>query len=764
MHERQENVVRVCHFVQHENHKFKWKTYLFVILWTSFRVGCCVEAAFRTVLKKLHAFRWPRSKLRVALQASSHPALANNVRFDSDSFAVGVDNHASRCMGNDKRLFENLVLARAAQRVGGISKGLAIEGKGTLVININDDNGKPHKIRIPNSLYLPGLRMCLLSPQHWAQEAGDNSPLPNGTRMENNAHNCKLLWGQGLFSKTIPFDDVTNTPIFYTSPSTSSYCAFVHTFQALEAPFFSREHVLQQPGRRWMDQAAPPDPAEFVAEENVNWGSATSSPEGDKHKHSPSTAPPMHTPGPVHCRNTLSYDPSPPLTEDDKYCVSAPNDQAELMRWHYRLGHESFARLKYLAINGEIPSRLARVRPPRCAGCLYGAMTKVPWRTKGQCDATHPVFRATKPGECVSVDHMQSTEPGFYGQAKGILTKTRYRNATIFVDHFSRLKFVYLMTSNLTSQETVEAKRAFERFAAEHGVRIAHYHCDNGRFADTLFRKACKNQNQKLTFCGVNAHFQNGIAERAIRDLSEGACKQLLHARQRWPQAVSTALWPYALRHAAHLSNVLPTGKEGKSKLELFSGIQVGSNMRFLHTFGCPVFALNNSLASNNSIPRWDPRACLGLNLGPSPTHARNVHMVLSLSTGLVSPQFHCRFNDFFETCKYGVSDGGLSSTWQRLAGFTRTSGEPVLHTRDGLLGTPNIAQATPQGTAEPNSFSISEGENVSSEFYEDGRVSFSDTDPAMPRQASQARRHSTIVTPQRSRVPTQSTCPRGTP
>ncbi len=130
-------------------------------------------------------------------------------------------------------------------------------------------------------------------------------------------------------------------------------------------------------------------------------------------------------------------------------------------------------------------------------------MTKVPWRSKGQHNVTHPVFAASKPGECVSVDHMQSTEPaGFYGQSKGILTKARYRNATILVDHYSRLKFVYLLTSNLTGQETIDAKRAFKRFAAEHGVRVAHYHCDNGRFADSLFRQSCESHGQKLTFCG----------------------------------------------------------------------------------------------------------------------------------------------------------------------------------------------------------------------------------------------------------------------
>jgi hypothetical protein len=99
----------------------------------------------RTAIKWVHALCWPAPhKIRLALHANCHPALANNVRFNSDSFAVGIDNHASRCMGNNKQLFDNLILAHTSQRVGGISKGLAIQGKGTLVININDDNGKPH--------------------------------------------------------------------------------------------------------------------------------------------------------------------------------------------------------------------------------------------------------------------------------------------------------------------------------------------------------------------------------------------------------------------------------------------------------------------------------------------------------------------------------------------------------------------------------------------------------------------------------------------
>ena len=152
----------------------------------------------------------------------------------------------------------------------------------------------------------------------------------------------------------------------------------------------------------------------------------------------------------------------------------------------------------------------------------------------------------------------------------------------------------------------------------------------------------------------MNAHFQNGIAEHAICDLSESARKQLLHASARWPAAVHLALWPYALCSAVLLFNTLLVLEGGASRLELFSSIHVGANMKHVHTFGCPVFALSNALASGKSIPKWSPRAHIGLNLGPSPMHARNVYLVLNIHTGLVSPQYHCRFDDFFETTRHG--------------------------------------------------------------------------------------------------------------
>jgi hypothetical protein len=85
------------------------------------------------------------------------------------------------------------------------------------------------------------------------------------------------------------------------------------------------------------------------------------------------------------------------------------------------------------------------------------------------------------------------TQVGFIAQLKGTLTKKRYTAATDFVNHYSRLKYIHLMTK-LTSEELLEAKQAFKHFAKQHG--IIHYHCDNGQFADNTFKNSCSAKRQ----------------------------------------------------------------------------------------------------------------------------------------------------------------------------------------------------------------------------------------------------------------------------
>ena len=155
---------------------------------------------------------------------------------------------------------------------------------------------------------------------------------------------------------------------------------------------------------------------------------------------------------------------------------------------------------------------------PLCTSCLFGKATRRPWRTKTPANAISSVRQVTKPGDCVSIDQLESSTPGLIAQLKGRPTVQRYRAATIFVDHFSGLSYVHLQKTT-NAEETVEAKEAFELFASSHGVQILHYHADNGRFADNRFRKAVTERRQTVSFCGINAHFQNGMAERRIREL-----------------------------------------------------------------------------------------------------------------------------------------------------------------------------------------------------------------------------------------------------
>jgi hypothetical protein len=107
--------------------------------------------------------------------------------------------------------------------VEGIKSGLDIKGTGTFKFNIKDDNGMLHKIKIPNSLYVPELKRCLLSLQHWVQEAKDNYPRSKDTRMSQDDEFYYVHWGQAKCQKSIPYNPLTNVLILYTTTLLRAY-------------------------------------------------------------------------------------------------------------------------------------------------------------------------------------------------------------------------------------------------------------------------------------------------------------------------------------------------------------------------------------------------------------------------------------------------------------------------------------------------------------------------------------------------------------
>jgi hypothetical protein len=112
------------------------------------------------------------------------------------------------------------------------------------------------------------------------------------------------------------------------------------------------------------------------------------------------------------------------ILDDGSERLAAISPRVELLKWHYLLGHTSFEKIKLMAALDILPRRIATVHPPKCTGCVFGSMTKTPWISKSDPSKVNAIV-VTGPGDCVSVDQLEPSTPGFVAQLKGILTKRR---------------------------------------------------------------------------------------------------------------------------------------------------------------------------------------------------------------------------------------------------------------------------------------------------------------------------------------------------
>ena len=296
---------------------------------------------------------------------------------------------------------------------------------------------------------------------------------------------------------------------------------------------------------------------------------------------------------------TTDFHTDPHLIPQEPDTPLLASDQELLMTYHEQLWHTSFAQLQVLPKQGIIHRKLANVPPLKCPSCLYGKAHKRPWRTHKIDLKIKP---STVPGAVVSVDQLESPVPGFVPIARGQPTTSRYRGASVFADHGTGFTYVHLHQA-MTMQETLDAKHAFERAAHQHVVRIWHYHCDNSRFADRSFMEDVHKAGQTITFCGVGAHHQNGVAERHICNITKGASTMLLHAAHQWPKTITSNLWPQALKHATNIKNALPRKRKTQSPISLFSNTTIEPNIKHINPFGCHVYILQVPLQTGAPFP-----------------------------------------------------------------------------------------------------------------------------------------------------------------
>ena len=352
--------------------------------------------------------------------------------------------------------------------------------------------------------------------------------------------------------------------------------------------------------------------------------------------------------------------------------------QKELLLWHHRLSHAGISTIHNLMrVRRTPPVRSSADLVPLCRGNLLPCKFKPPSSASenllcAACEIAkakrrRPLVRSvggqpvellsslkaghTNPGDCFSCDHYISPTPGRVVSHSGhSSTRHGFMGGTIWVDHASQWIF-HSPQHSLNAADTIRGKLLLEREAADVGVTIKAIHTDNGVFNSALFRSHCKDRNQGLRFSGVGAHHQNGVAENAIRTISNMARANLIHASIRWPERSLIDLWPFAMSYAIWVHNRLPPHGYGGSPLELWSQVKSAhSDISRAHVFGCPVYVLDPALQDGKKIPKWDSRARQGIFVGFSAEHSSLVPLVFNPRTQRVSPQYHVIFDDAFST------------------------------------------------------------------------------------------------------------------
>ena len=418
----------------------------------------------------------------------SSEQIAPSGTFDSDAQTLMLDDGASACIMNNINDFIQPP-KRADKMVKGIKGHAQATHRDTLKWYIEDDHGLVHVMVITGAYLIPETTTRILSPRHLAQQVNDHYPMVEGTGALTTSKNITLFWAQKRFTKTVPLDSTTNVGLTTTASGARSFrafCATVNSPETKEMNIFTT-HVI--PDEEDDESFQPKDPVEPATQDETD----KTKPVGEVMTEAPKT--PLVDMGPI----------THVIPDDKEPTALDPHD--ELPRWHYRLGHLPFDHIKQLASAGQLRKRLLACKKPFCSACQYGKLTKRPWRVKGENKKTTKT--ATRPGQIVSVDQLESNTPGLITQLKGKLMQQWYKYTTVFVDQFSGYTFVYLQKL-LTSEEMVMAKHAFERSADQRGVKITHYHADNRRFADNAFITDGKAQRQGLSYCGVNGTSKTG--------------------------------------------------------------------------------------------------------------------------------------------------------------------------------------------------------------------------------------------------------------
>lgn len=554
--------------------------------------------------------------------------------FDTDSFRIVVDTGASAAFTFCKQDF--ISFTPLSDKVKGLAT-LQIAGVGTVQYKVKNDQGDIVNLIIENCYYVPEMDKRLLSPQQLTKQ----STVKCAQSFDDKVFH--LRWNGN--TKTIPISKANNLPILHTAPGVSIACALAEAFHGWDP------HLLCLKA-----QKSVPD---YKADLQARDQQSDDAPEIPKHK--------LECPDSKCDRCSYIKESSKKILDHKR---TLTDNETLYLRWHNQLGHPNFEHMKDLSKQGLLPRFIKCMTvEPVCIGCKLG---KARLRRSKKGSITKNV---TQPGDLIHADQCESSQDGRAFTYSGQNSPTKVNFFTIFVDSVSKKVWVEFQTSTNTEQ-TLKGKAKVEKNAAKYNVTIKAYRTDNGTFRSKEFMANIEKCDQDITFCGVGAHGQNGMAERYIGIIVANARAMLLNASTHWDDEISTELWTFAVNYAVHLWNHTPRKSlDHQCPEEVFSGsqmdkIEIRKSLEQLHTWGCPVYVLEEEIQNGQKPKRWDSRTRTGIFLGHSSNHSNSVYLVLNPDTDRISFQYHCIFDDYFhtlhvksETEKSVVWDGAYKDT-----------------------------------------------------------------------------------------------------
>jgi len=526
--------------------------------------------------------------------------------FDTDGITFVIDNSATCIICNDKSQFIGNLREQSCI-VETANGGSSTSWVGTIRLTLTDDSGKNYTYHIPNAIYDKHSPFNIIGIPCLGDYFGKNDSVPSsdddGTYVKSSATKSVLTWDHGKHTRHFTHSD-KRLPELTCDVGYGYFQAFATRISrqyndTVHYAFSSAHTVSPEPSR-----IAPPPVTPFtLGDEYIyhdgNGRSEACVYEGESvegnHILRKSDGTKVITPA-SHIQEfnqpTITNVPTTPL----EYCQEIKNlspdqlkkivyprklspIQQEFLSWHNRLFHMPFYRMYKLIKMGVLPKRLEKCFNEHhskivCISCQFGKAHRRPWRTKGSPGGSIRKASEQNPGDGTSVDQIVSAQPGLVPQMAGALTSDRIWGATIFVDHVTNYVYCHLMKA-LNLEETLIAKKAYEKHLSQMGHSVKHYRADNGRFHDQGFIKDVHEKDQTIDFCAVGHHGQNGIVESKNKELTNGARTLLLHGIRMWPQMIDSMFWPFALKAYAERLNCLQVDQYGQTPESRMTGVSL---------------------------------------------------------------------------------------------------------------------------------------------------------------------------------------------